>query len=113
MLGKAHGSPCWSGPGGIWWIVWGRSVRTGSSPIRYAGFNTDVRPAERHFLAPAAAARYGGAVRDGGGSFVPVVRRRLSEVLMTPTGHRPLRILMLTWEYPPAVIGGLGRHVEG
>lgn len=26
---------------------------------------------------------------------------------------RRLRILMLSWEYPPQVIGGLGRHVQG
>ncbi|NUT36345.1 MAG: glycosyltransferase family 4 protein [Hamadaea sp.] len=25
---------------------------------------------------------------------------------------RPLRILMLSWEYPPLVVGGLGRHVH-
>jgi glycogen(starch) synthase len=25
---------------------------------------------------------------------------------------RPLRILMLSWEYPPVVVGGLGRHVH-
>jgi glycogen(starch) synthase len=25
---------------------------------------------------------------------------------------RPLRVLMLSWEYPPVVHGGLGRHVE-
>ncbi|MBC7476398.1 MAG: glycogen/starch synthase, partial [Candidatus Sericytochromatia bacterium] len=23
-----------------------------------------------------------------------------------------MRILMLTWEYPPKVVGGLARHVE-
>jgi glycogen(starch) synthase len=26
---------------------------------------------------------------------------------------RRLRVLMLSWEYPPQVVGGLGRHVEG
>ncbi|MBB5872818.1 glycogen(starch) synthase [Allocatelliglobosispora scoriae] len=25
---------------------------------------------------------------------------------------RPLRIMMLSWEYPPVVVGGLGRHVH-
>ena len=25
---------------------------------------------------------------------------------------RPLRILMLSWEFPPVVVGGLGRHVH-
>lgn len=31
----------------------------------------------------------------------------------TPTApERPLRILMLSWEYPPVVVGGLGRHVH-
>jgi glycogen(starch) synthase len=25
---------------------------------------------------------------------------------------RPLRVLMLSWEYPPVVVGGLGRHVH-
>ena len=24
----------------------------------------------------------------------------------------PLRVLMLSWEYPPVVVGGLGRHVH-
>src|SRR5215207_8688069 len=24
----------------------------------------------------------------------------------------PVRILMLSWEYPPVVVGGLGRHVH-
>jgi glycogen(starch) synthase len=28
------------------------------------------------------------------------------------TGQRPLRVLMLSWEYPPVVVGGLGRHVH-
>src|SRR2546421_8958762 len=26
--------------------------------------------------------------------------------------ERPLRILMLSWEYPPVLVGGLGRHVH-
>lgn len=26
---------------------------------------------------------------------------------------KPLRILMVSWEYPPKIVGGLGRHVEG
>jgi glycogen synthase len=30
---------------------------------------------------------------------------------LRPPG-RPLRILMLSWEYPPVVVGGLGRHVH-
>ncbi|WHY90523.1 glycosyltransferase family 4 protein [Neobacillus cucumis] len=29
------------------------------------------------------------------------------------TIHRPLNILMLSWEYPPHVVGGLSRHVYG
>ncbi len=31
----------------------------------------------------------------------------------TPTGRRqrPMRVLLLSWEYPPRVVGGLGRHV--
>ena len=28
------------------------------------------------------------------------------------TIKRPLRVLMLSWEYPPVVVGGLGRHVH-
>ena len=32
---------------------------------------------------------------------------------MTPPARRTLRVLLLTWEYPPVVIGALGRHVEG
>jgi len=27
-------------------------------------------------------------------------------------GPRPARVLMLSWEYPPVVVGGLGRHVH-
>src|SRR5262249_6003962 len=26
---------------------------------------------------------------------------------------RPFRVLMLSWEFPPQVVGGLGRHVQG
>jgi glycogen synthase len=29
-----------------------------------------------------------------------------------PRDSRPQRILMLSWEYPPVVVGGLGRHVH-
>jgi glycogen synthase len=29
-----------------------------------------------------------------------------------PAAERPLRILMLSWEYPPVLVGGLGRHVH-
>lgn len=29
-----------------------------------------------------------------------------------PTASKPLRIMMLSWEYPPVVVGGLGRHVH-
>jgi glycogen(starch) synthase len=29
-----------------------------------------------------------------------------------PTNSRPLRVLMLSWEFPPVVVGGLGRHVH-
>ena len=25
---------------------------------------------------------------------------------------RPVRVLMLSWEYPPLLVGGLGRHVH-
>jgi glycogen synthase len=28
------------------------------------------------------------------------------------TVKRPMRVLMLSWEYPPVVVGGLGRHVH-
>src|ERR1041384_5621961 len=27
-------------------------------------------------------------------------------------GSRAMRVLMLSWEYPPVVVGGLGRHVH-
>src|SRR5258706_8301696 len=30
----------------------------------------------------------------------------------TGTGDRRLRVLMLSWEYPPVLVGGLGRHVH-
>ena len=33
--------------------------------------------------------------------------RRLSRI-----DSRPVRVLMLSWEYPPVVVGGLGRHVH-
>ena len=32
--------------------------------------------------------------------------------VQTIRGSRPLRVLMLSWEYPPVVVGGLGRHVH-
>ncbi len=32
---------------------------------------------------------------------------------MPDPAHRSLRVLMVSWEFPPAVIGGLGRHVQG
>jgi 1,4-alpha-glucan branching enzyme len=28
-----------------------------------------------------------------------------------PQAAKPLRVLLLTWEYPPRIVGGLGRHV--
>jgi glycogen synthase len=28
------------------------------------------------------------------------------------SGERPVKVLMVSWEYPPVVIGGLGRHVH-
>ncbi|MGW1450606.1 glycogen/starch synthase, partial [Micromonospora sp. NPDC002411] len=38
---------------------------------------------------------------------------------MSPDAHvidihpaRQLRVLMLSWEYPPVLVGGLGRHVH-
>lgn len=33
--------------------------------------------------------------------------------LMRRRQRQPLRVLMLSWEYPPFVVGGLGRHVAG
>jgi glycogen synthase len=27
--------------------------------------------------------------------------------------NHPLRVLLLSWEFPPVVGGGLGRHVQG
>src|SRR5258707_13849919 len=32
--------------------------------------------------------------------------------LRTLAAEMPVKILMVTWEYPPVVIGGLGRHVH-
>src|ERR1700750_3397942 len=29
----------------------------------------------------------------------------------SPGGERPMKVLMVSWEYPPVVVGGLGRHV--
>jgi glycogen synthase len=29
----------------------------------------------------------------------------------SPASRSPMRILLLSWEYPPHVVGGLGRHV--
>jgi 1,4-alpha-glucan branching enzyme len=29
-----------------------------------------------------------------------------------PQTAKPLRVLLLTWEYPPRIVGGLGRHVH-
>jgi glycogen synthase len=38
---------------------------------------------------------------------------RNTEVNHYPSFGRQLKILMLTWEYPPNVVGGLSRHVYG
>ncbi len=35
-----------------------------------------------------------------------------TEAVATTQPDRSLRILMLSWEYPPVVVGGLGRHVH-
>ncbi|MFZ5647244.1 MAG: 1,4-alpha-glucan branching protein domain-containing protein [Bacillota bacterium] len=37
-----------------------------------------------------------------------------SSVKVSPglLGHQRLRVIMLTWEYPPRTVGGLGRHVH-
>src|SRR5690349_8995472 len=32
---------------------------------------------------------------------------------MPVPSSRRFRVLMVSWEYPPAVVGGLGRHVSG
>jgi glycogen(starch) synthase len=29
-----------------------------------------------------------------------------------PTPEKPLRVMLLSWEYPPVMVGGLGRHVH-
>jgi glycogen synthase len=29
-----------------------------------------------------------------------------------PTSDKPLRVMLLSWEYPPVMVGGLGRHVH-
>jgi glycogen synthase len=44
--------------------------------------------------------------------------RKMDDRLMTEMKHNPssrwqLKILILTWEYPPNVVGGLSRHVYG
>jgi glycogen(starch) synthase len=35
-----------------------------------------------------------------------------TEAVQTDDVERPLRVLMLSWEYPPVLVGGLGRHVH-
>src|SRR5580658_2977564 len=45
------------------------------------------------------------------------IRWRIVETLMVRTercisGGALLRIIMLSWEYPPRIIGGIARHVE-
>ncbi|MGG1400546.1 glycosyltransferase family 4 protein [Bacillus salipaludis] len=37
----------------------------------------------------------------------------LTDMERISQSHRPLNILMLSWEYPPHVVGGLSRHVYG
>src|SRR4051794_15716184 len=42
-------------------------------------------------------------------------RGALTSRSVVPDGRasvQPVRVLMLSWEYPPLVVGGLGRHVE-
>jgi glycogen synthase len=43
------------------------------------------------------------------GSSDPLSSRLATSALVV---GRPLRIMMLSWEYPPVVVGGLGRHVH-
>src|SRR5947207_1150889 len=35
-----------------------------------------------------------------------------TEEVTTESPGRGLRVLMLSWEYPPVLVGGLGRHVH-
>ena len=37
--------------------------------------------------------------------------RRLGRVVIGDVGH--LRVVMLSWEYPPRIVGGISRHVDG
>lgn len=42
---------------------------------------------------------------------VPRHAAALGKLRTLAGGERPMKVLMVSWEYPPVVIGGLGRHV--
>ncbi|MFU8875879.1 glycogen/starch synthase, partial [Micromonospora sp. SL4-19] len=42
----------------------------------------------------------------------PTLTARPTIAQQPGTPSRPRRILMLSWEYPPVLVGGLGRHVH-
>ncbi|MDH7578016.1 MAG: DUF1957 domain-containing protein [Bacillota bacterium] len=40
-------------------------------------------------------------------------KREISTGTKAVSSHKPGAVLMLSWEYPPRSVGGLGRHVDG
>ena len=53
-----------------------------------------------------------GPTRSRGRPCLHTTRRLLSAICgRSPRDERPMKVLMVSWEYPPVVIGGLGRHV--
>jgi glycogen(starch) synthase len=43
---------------------------------------------------------------------MPGKRRAVQDEIINRDSRSPSRIMMLSWEYPPVVVGGLGRHVH-
>ncbi|MER7442674.1 glycogen/starch synthase, partial [Micromonospora avicenniae] len=41
-----------------------------------------------------------------------LTRTQIPQPAGAAAGSAPQRILMLSWEYPPVLVGGLGRHVH-
>src|SRR5689334_10215025 len=74
-------------------------------------------PAARATSAPPANNRKRADVRDGRGGFPGEATRRVrraGSVIVSALGKAAsvgVRVLIVSWEFPPVVVGGLGRHV--
>lgn len=62
-------------------------------------------------VVPISACQEGALLADPDGAHREAIVQELEEVSPDSAG-RPLRVLILSWEYPPVLVGGLGRHVH-